>query len=65
MILSDDIVEYIGTETIEIVKVILKFNQKIKTMEKYYEGRAHQSKQSLLTVQLSKHRAENLSFSYH
>lgn len=41
MILSDDIVGYIGTETIEIVKVILKFNQKIKTMEKYYEGRAH------------------------
>lgn len=35
MIFSNDIVEYIGTERVEIVKVILKFNQKIKTMEKY------------------------------
>ena len=35
MIFTDDTVEYICTETVEIVKVILKFNQKIKTMEKY------------------------------
>jgi len=33
IIFTDDIVEYIGTETVEIV--ILKFNQKIKTMKKY------------------------------
>lgn len=34
MISTDAAVEYVCTETIEIVKVSLKFNQKTQTMEK-------------------------------